>query len=91
LLAALLYGQEDLRLEKVAEPTPADGEVVIQVGAATTCGTDLKVWRRGGHAKMLILPTLFGHEAAGRIVALGSGVTNWQVGDRIVANNSAHV
>jgi L-iditol 2-dehydrogenase len=89
VLAALLYGQEDLRLEEVADPTPAAGEVVIQVNAATTCGTDLKVWRRGGHAKMLKPPTLFGHEAAGQIVALGEGVTGWQVGDRVVANNSA--
>lgn len=89
MLAALLYGQEDLRLETVPDPTPAEGEVVIQVGAATTCGTDLKVWRRGGHAKMLTLPTLFGHEAAGTIVAVGAGVTNWQIGNRIVANNSA--
>jgi len=89
LLAALLYGREDLRLEQVADPKPAPGEVVIQVGAATTCGTDLKVWRRGGHAKMLKPPTLFGHEAAGVIVAVGAGVHDWQVGDRIVANNSA--
>lgn len=89
MLAALLYGQEDLRLEQVTDPTPQPGEVVIQVEAATTCGTDLKVWRRGGHAKMLTPPTLFGHEGAGRIVAVGTGVTNWQVGDRVVANNSA--
>ncbi|MBR8836682.1 MAG: alcohol dehydrogenase catalytic domain-containing protein [Stigonema ocellatum SAG 48.90 = DSM 106950] len=89
MLAALLYGQEDLRLEEVADPTPAAGEVVVQVLAATTCGTDLKVWRRGGHAKMLRPPTLFGHEASGQIVALGEGVTGWQVGDRVVANNSA--
>ena len=89
MLAALLYGQEDLRLEQVADPTPAAGEVVIKVTAATTCGTDLKVWRRGGHAKMLSLPTLFGHEAAGQIVALGTGVTGWHLGDRIIANNSA--
>ncbi len=89
MLAALLYGKEDLRLEEVADPTPRAGEVVIQVGAATTCGTDLKVWRRGGHAKMLQPPTLFGHEASGQIVALGEGVTGWQVGDRVVANNSA--
>ena len=89
MLAALLYGQEDLRLETVPDPTPASGEVVIEVGAATTCGTDLKVWRRGGHAKMLKPPTLFGHEAAGRIVALGAGVTGWSIGDRVVANNSA--
>ena len=89
MLAALLYGQEDLRLETVPDPTPASGEVVIEVGAATTCGTDLKVWRRGGHAKMLKPPTLFGHEAAGQIMALGADVTGWNVGDRVVANNSA--
>jgi L-iditol 2-dehydrogenase len=89
VLAAVLYGQEDLRLEQVAEPTVGEGEVIIQVSTATTCGTDLKVWRRGGHAKMLKPPTLFGHEAAGRVVAVGAGVTAWQVGDRVVANNSA--
>ncbi|WP_421656087.1 zinc-dependent alcohol dehydrogenase [Leptothermofonsia sp. ETS-13] len=89
MLAALLYGKEDLRLEQVEDPIPGAGEVVIRVGAATTCGTDLKVWRRGGHAKMLKPPTLFGHEAAGEIVAVGEGVKDWQVGDRVVANNSA--
>ncbi len=89
MLAAVLYGQEDLRLEQVEDPTPNAGEVVIEVTVATTCGTDLKVWRRGGHARMLKPPTLFGHEAAGRIVALGDGVTGWSVGDRVVPNNSA--
>jgi L-iditol 2-dehydrogenase len=89
VLAAVLYGQEDLRLEQVEDPTPNPGEVVLEVSAATTCGTDLKVWRRGGHARMLKPPTLFGHEAAGRIVALGEGVTGWKVGDRVVPNNSA--
>lgn len=89
LLAALLYGKEDLRLETVSDPTPAPGEIVMQVAAATTCGTDLKVWRRGGHAKMLKPPTLFGHEAAGVIVAVGEGVSGWRTGDRVVANNSA--
>jgi threonine dehydrogenase-like Zn-dependent dehydrogenase len=88
LLAAVLYGQEDLRLETVADPTPAADEVAIKVGAATTWGTDLKVWRRGGDAKMLKPPTRFGHEAAGEIVAVGSQVLGWQVGDRVVANNS---
>jgi L-iditol 2-dehydrogenase len=89
VLAAVLHGREDLRLTEVDEPTVAGGEVIIKVGAATTCGTDLKVWRRGGHAKMLKPPTLFGHEGAGVIASIGSGVTGWQVGDRVVANNSA--
>ncbi len=89
MLAALLYGQEDLRLETVEAPIPSQGEAVIEVATATTCGTDLKVWRRGGHAKMLKPPTRFGHEGAGKIIALGAGVTDWQIGDRVVANNSA--
>lgn len=89
MLAALLYGQEDLRLEDIASPTPNVGEVVIQIQTATTCGTDLKVWRRGGHARMLQPPTLFGHEGVGEIVALGEGVIGWSIGDRVVANNSA--
>jgi L-iditol 2-dehydrogenase len=89
VLAAVLYGREDLRLEQVKDPTPGPGEIVMEVTTATTCGTDLKVWRRGGHARMLKPPTLFGHEAAGRIVALGEGVKEWKEGDRVVANNSA--
>lgn len=89
MLAALLYGKEDLRLEEVPNPTPDVGEIVIKVNTATTCGTDLKVWRRGGHARMLKPPTLFGHEVVGEIVSLGEGVTGWLLGDRIVANNSA--
>lgn len=89
MLAAVLYGQENLCLESVSDPIPGAGEVIMEVVAATTCGTDLKVWRRGGHAKMLRPPTLFGHEGSGRIVALGENVENWQVGDRVVANNSA--
>lgn len=87
--AAVLYGQQDLRLETIADPTPGPGEIIIAVHAATTCGTDLKVWRRGGHARMLTPPILFGHEAAGEIVALGAGVAGWQIGQRVVANNSA--
>ncbi|HEY9599435.1 MAG TPA: alcohol dehydrogenase catalytic domain-containing protein, partial [Cyanophyceae cyanobacterium] len=89
MLAALLYGQEDLRLEDVASPVPAAGEVVLKIRTATTCGTDLKVWRRGGHARMLKPPTLFGHEAVGEIVSLGEGITDWKLGARVVANNSA--
>lgn len=89
MLAAVLHGQTDLRLGTVPDPIPGPGEVVIQVDIATTCGTDLKVWRRGGHAKMLQPPILFGHEAAGQIVALGKGVEGWSIGDRVVANNSA--
>jgi len=59
--AALLYGPEDLRVEEVPEP---DGEVIVEVQAATTCGTDAKMWRHG-HRVLGPYPCAFGHETAG--------------------------
>ena len=87
--AAVLYGKEDLRMERVPVPQAGPGEVVVRVGAALTCGTDLKVYRRGYHAKMLKPPMPFGHELAGIIEHAGGGVADFKVGDRVVALNSA--
>ena len=87
--AAVLRGQEDLRIEDVPIPTAAPGELVLRVGAALTCGTDLKVYRRGYHAKMLTLDRLFGHEVAGTVVQVGAGVTRFSLGDRVLPLNSA--
>jgi L-iditol 2-dehydrogenase len=89
MLAAVLYGKEDLRLERVPVPLPEEGEIVVRVGAALTCGTDLKVYRRGYHAMMLQPPIPFGHELAGTVSAVGEGVTRFSTGDRVVALNSA--
>jgi L-iditol 2-dehydrogenase len=87
--AAVLYGQEDVRVEEVAPPTLKPGEVRVAIGAALTCGTDLKVFRRGYHARMIVPPAVFGHEFAGTICETGEGVNVWKVGDRVVAANSA--
>ncbi len=54
-------------------PAAGPGEMVVRVGAALTCGTDLKVYRRGYHAAMLKPPMLFGHELAGRWCEAGAG------------------
>src|SRR3984885_10776963 len=89
MMAAVLYGREDLRLERVAIPQPGPGELLVRVAAALTCGTDLKVYRRGYHAKMLKPPIPFGHELAGTVEEVGAGVTRFHVGDRVVALNSA--
>ncbi|MGZ4250104.1 MAG: zinc-dependent alcohol dehydrogenase [Solirubrobacteraceae bacterium] len=59
--AAILYGPEDLRVEDVPDP---DGEVIVEVRAATTCGTDVKMWRHG-HRVLPPYPCSFGHETAG--------------------------
>ncbi len=87
--AAVLYGKEDLRVEQVPVPRAEPGELIVQVGAALTCGTDLKVFRRGYHARMLRPPIQFGHELAGTVAEVGAGVGNFSLGDRIVALNSA--
>ncbi|HEX4284430.1 MAG TPA: zinc-binding dehydrogenase [Terracidiphilus sp.] len=87
--AAVLHGREDVRIESVPIPQAGLGELIVQVGAALTCGTDLKVFRRGYHARMIVPPALFGHELAGTVVEAGAGVTNFTTGDRVVALNSA--
>jgi L-iditol 2-dehydrogenase len=87
--AAVLHGREDIRIESVPVPQAAAGEIIVQVGAALTCGTDLKVFRRGYHARMIVPPALFGHELAGTVVQTGKGVTEFASGHRVVALNSA--
>jgi L-iditol 2-dehydrogenase len=87
--AAVLHGREDVRIESVPVPEAAPGELIVRVGAALTCGTDLKVFRRGYHARMIVPPALFGHELAGTVVQAGSNVTDFATGDRVVALNSA--
>jgi len=87
--AAVLYGKEHLRIERVEVPKLGRGDVLVRVRAALTCGTDVKVFRRGYHAKMIRPPALFGHELAGDVAAVGSDVSAFHVGQRVVAANSA--
>jgi L-iditol 2-dehydrogenase len=75
-----------LRVDDVADPTADSGDLVIRVRAALTCGTDLKAYRRG-HPKMPC-PTPFGHEFAGEIVEVGSGVDGFAVGDAVMSANT---
>jgi len=89
MLAAVLYGKEHVEIEKVEVPALGEGDVLVRVRAALTCGTDVKVFRRGYHARMIVPPALFGHELAGDIVAVGTGVKGFKAGQRVVAANSA--
>src|SRR4030088_2919027 len=89
MTAAVLYGKEHLQIETVDVPTIGPGDLLVRVQAALTCGTDVKVFRRGYHARMIVPPALFGHELAGDIVARGPGVKGFRIGQRVVAANSA--
>lgn len=82
MLALRFYAPEDLRLEDVPEPTCGTDEVKIRVKNCSTCGTDVKI-RKNGHQN-LAPPRIIGHEIAGEVVEVGSGVTgDWKPGDRV--------
>ena len=87
--AAVLHGKEDVRIEKVESPPLRAGEVRVRIDTALTCGTDLKVYKRGYHARMIVPPAVFGHELAGTIEEVHPSSAQWAVGDRVVAANSA--
>lgn len=89
--AAVLYGKEDVRVERIPVPAPGPGELLMKVEVALTCGTDLKVFRRGYHAAMIQPPSVFGHEMAGTVAACGTtaGAPRFAPGTRVVVANSA--
>ena len=71
--AAILHGKEHIRVEEVTPQRLRPGEARIQIEVALTCGTDLKVFKRGYHARMIVPPATFGHEFAGVTVRIGAG------------------
>jgi L-iditol 2-dehydrogenase len=87
--AAVLHGKKTVRIEEVPLRALQPGEVRVQIRAALTCGTDLKVFKRGYHQKMIVPPAVFGHEFSGVIVEKAVDVSAWESGDRVVAANSA--
>ena len=89
MIGALLKGVEQIEIQELNVERPGPGEVILAIKAATTCGTDVKVFKRGGHPRMITVPSLFGHEMAGEIAAVGSSVHDFKEGDRVVVANSA--
>ena len=87
--AAILYGKEDVRVEDIRPAELKAGEVRVRIEAALTCGTDLKVFKRGYHAKMIVPPAVFGHELAGVISEVHPATRGWSVGERVAVANSA--
>jgi len=82
--AAVFHGPDDLRVEAVPRPTPAPGEVLLQVARCGICGTDSHIVR--GRFPAPNLPLIIGHEFAGTVVEVGSDVVNVEPGDRATAD-----
>jgi L-iditol 2-dehydrogenase len=87
LLAAILQKPGVILLENIKSPAPSSGEIVIQIKAALTCGTDLKAFRRGHH--VIPMPGVFGHEFSGIVAAVGKGIKKFKEGDQVMAVHSA--
>lgn len=85
--AVIFHGPRDIRLSEVPRPVPGPGEVLVRRGAALTCGTDFKAYRRGHRVLLGDYPSPFGHELAGTVEE--SGAERFAPGTRVVVGNSA--
>src|SRR5438132_12128983 len=88
MLAALFYGPMDVRLEECSIPQPGHGELLVKVAVATTCGTDIKAFRRGHPLLFHRVPAGFGHEVSGIVAAVAKNMTQCRAGDTDVVANS---
>ncbi len=80
--AAVFHGAgKPLQIENLPDPTPGEGEIVFQIGRCGICGSD--VHGTGGHGMQYPVGMIPGHEYAGEVVAIGSGVTSLKMGDRV--------
>lgn len=85
--AIAITAPNQLELIEIADPTPGNSEVVVEVAAVGICGTDLHIFEGEFAPKLPIVP---GHEMSGEVVAIGSAVTGVKVGDRVAVDPSLH-
>jgi L-iditol 2-dehydrogenase len=86
--AALFYAPMDVRFERIDIPSPGPGELLVKIGAALTCGTDIKTYERGHPVIIKKTPSTFGHEFSGTVIGVGSGVKKFKEGSRICTCNA---
>src|SRR5262245_43744798 len=87
MLAGVLYGSRDVRLETVACPAPQSGQVLLKVRRAGICGSDVHYFTHGRCGAFVpTRPFILGHEFVGVVERLGEEVSRLHVGDRVVVN-----
>ncbi len=87
MLANILVKPGEIELREIPNPKPSDGEILIKIKAALTCGTDLKAFKRGH--PVIPMPGVFGHEFSGIVAEAGKGARGFKVGDEIMSVHSA--
>src|SRR3954469_5427719 len=77
-----------VELREVPVPTIGENEALLEVAAVGVCGSDLHMWT-GDHGWNVAYPCILGHEFAGRVAEVGSGIRNFEAGDRVVSETAA--
>ncbi len=87
--AVVIHGPKDLRIEQRDDEPVGPGQVAVAVEAGGICGSDLHYYHHGGFGTVRVRePMILGHEVAGRVKALGAGVSRLAVGDRVAISPS---
>jgi len=87
IMRALVYhGRNDIRLDQVPEPEIGPGEAKVRITNTSICATDIEEWKYGP-TYITSVPTVMGHEASGRVVEVGDGLSGLAVGDRVMVDN----
>ncbi len=85
----VIHEAKDLRIEDRPEPVPGPGEVKVRMATGGVCGSDLHYYNHGGFGTVRLKePMILGHEVAGRVEALGTGVDTLKVGDLVAVSPS---
>ncbi|MFI6932522.1 L-idonate 5-dehydrogenase [Streptomyces sp. NPDC050287] len=85
--AVVVHGAGDLRIDRRDRPVPGPGEVLLALEWGGICGSDIAYWKKGASGTAsLAHPLVLGHEVAGRIAALGDGVTGLQEGQAVTVH-----
>jgi len=79
---AMYYGQQDVRVGKLAIPEIAQDEILVEMRACGICGSDLMDWYLKSRA-----PLVLGHEPSGVIAEKGDGVEGFEIGDRVFVHH----
>ena len=84
-----LHGQDDLRIETDVVEAPSEGQVLLAMASGGICGSDMHYLSQGGIGTIRVRePIILGHEASGRVLAVGPGVDSLAEGDGVAVNPS---
>ena len=86
--ALLLAEYRKFEIAEIPQPTPGPGEILVRVAACGICGSDVHGY--DGSSGRRIPPVVMGHEAAGKIAAIGSGVRGFSEGDRVTFDSTIY-